>query len=663
MTTAPERDLDQILLASHARRYTRRMRMRVGVAMSVVLMVVALLFGFLSALAGNWALMTVDLLTGALAGACMYLFRRGRGPTLPSALLLGWMLLGNIGMGLTAEGLPFVTSIWAGLLALLSLYLLGPRHGAIFVAVLLLGSGAVWAVHQSGITLPHVAMARPRWTPLFSGVGVGLIGLLGYLYEAAQKRSLGELADALIASEQNERQLDALFESTTSAICSLDRDLRLLTCNRSFADLLPPGAPLPVAGEALQRLLPPEQYARWQGPIERVLAGHSGPTTFEESPLPGQDGAHRETIMHPLMSGDRVIGVTVFSRDISARKRAEAEMRRLNQELVRVSRQAGMAVVAGEVLHNAGNVLNSTGVSVSMIDRHVKNLRTGHLTRLAALVDEHADKLETFLRDDSRGKRVPDLLRALAEHFEQQQAQLGAEVTALQSNIEHFIRVIYAQQSHARGLGIVETVSVAELVDAVLDLQAASGSQLGIVIEREIGDVPLLHIDKHKVIEILVNLISNARHSLRDSGRPDKRLRIRAEVVAAVPAGDVGPDAGAGRRDAGAGRRDAGAGERVRIHVEDNGLGIASEHREKLFRLGFTTKREGSGIGLHSSANAAQQLGGSLSFHSDGPGRGATFTLELPVGEAAGPDAGPDAGPSSGPASGLAAQRASATQR
>jgi two-component system sensor kinase FixL len=309
-------------------------------------------------------------------------------------------------------------------------------------------------------------------------------------------------------------------------------------------------------------------------------------------------------------------------------------MSQLNQELVRMSRQAGMAVVAGEVLHNAGNVLNSTGVSVSMIDRHVRNLRIGHLTRLATLVDEHAGQLETFLRDDPRGQRVPELLHALAEHFEQQQAQLGAEVTALQSSIEHFIRVIHAQQSHARGLGIVETVSVAELIDAALDLQAASGSQLGIVIEREIGDVPLLHVDKHRVIEILVNLISNARHSLRDSGRPDKRLRIRAEAVVAAPAEGAGP---------------AGAGERVRIHVEDNGLGIASEHRDKLFRLGFTTRREGSGIGLHSSANAAQQLGGSLSFDSDGPGQGATFTLELPVGEAAAAAAGPDAGPDAGP--------------
>jgi two-component system sensor kinase FixL len=612
MTAAAARDLDQIRLESHAQRFARQMRARVGAAICAVLILTSVVFGFQSALTGYWMFAALDLLSATVASVSLYLFRRGRSTTLPSVLLLGWMFLGNASLGLTAEGLPFIASIWVGLIALLSLYLLGPRHGPIAIGVLLVEIAVAWTVHQSGVSLPHVVLYETRWRTLFDGVGVGIVGLLGYLYEASQKRSLGELEDALIASEHNERQLDALFESTTSAICSLDRELRLLTCNHAFADLLPEGVPLPGRGEALQRILPPAQWARWQGPIARVLAGDSGPATFEESPPPGQDAPHRETVMHPLMVADRVVGVTVFCRDITARKRAEAEMSRLNQELLRVSRQAGMAAVASEVLHNAGNVLNSTGVSVSMIDRHVRNLRTEHLTRLAALVGEHAGQLETFLRDDPRGQRVPELLQALAEHFEQQQAQLGAEVAALQSSFEHFIRVIHAQQSHARGHGIIETVSVAELVDAVLDLQAASGNQAGIAIERQIADLPLLHVDKHKVIEILVNLVNNARHSLRDSGRPDKRLVIRAE---------------------------AADDQRVRIHVEDNGLGIASEHREKLFRLGFTTKPDGSGIGLHSSANAAQQLGGSLSCHSDGPGQGATFTLELPVASAAGPPA------------------------
>ena len=69
---------------------------------------------------------------------------------------------------------------------------------------------------------------------------------------------------------------------------------------------------------------------------------------------------------------------------------------------------------------------------------------------------------------------------------------------------------------------------------------------------------------------------------------------------------------------------------RVRIEVHDNGMGIAPEMLTRIFQYGFTTREEGHGFGLHSSALAAQELGGSLTVHSDGPGQGATFTLELP---------------------------------
>jgi signal transduction histidine kinase len=267
-----------------------------------------------------------------------------------------------------------------------------------------------------------------------------------------------------------------------------------------------------------------------------------------------------------------------------------------------------MAAVAGEVLHNAGNVLNSTGVSVAMLERHLKGLRIGHLSRAVAMLKAQAGDLDAFLRDDPRGQRLLELLDGLVAHFEQQSQQLTTEVTSLRGNIQHLTRVIHAQQSHARSFGIQETVTAAALVDTALELQAPSWAELGITVERQLAELPPLHVDRHKVIEILVNLLGNARHALHHGGNADKRLRVRTEAVGSP----VEPA-------------------RVRIHVEDNGSGISPENQARIFRLGFTTRPEGSGIGLHSSANAARQLGGSLSFHSDGPGQGAVFTLELPV--------------------------------
>jgi len=69
----------------------------------------------------------------------------------------------------------------------------------------------------------------------------------------------------------------------------------------------------------------------------------------------------------------------------------------------------------------------------------------------------------------------------------------------------------------------------------------------------------------------------------------------------------------------------------VHLSIQDSGLGIPAENITHIFAQRFTTKPEGKGLGLHSSALAAQQLGGFLRAESPGPGLGATFTLGLPI--------------------------------
>ncbi len=610
---APAQESAQLPAVQPPVSFPQRMRIRVGMSVAITMLVVNVVFLWpASLLAGDWVTLGTGVVSVLLASVALYLYRRDRA-TLPSGLILGWILIAIVFASSLKGGLLGAISPWTGVLALLSLYLLGPRYGALFAATAVLQIGWAFFLDRTGMTLPvsHVSVPGSAASVFSCAVAITMIGVLGYLYELAQKRTLGELADALISSEQNERQLDAMFESTTAAICSLDSNLRLLACNRVFADMAGRADTLAAQrGDALDEILSQERSARWQPHIDRVLASAT-PASFEEPPA-GQGGSFWETTVHPIAVGSRIAGVTVYSRDITDRKRADAEMRRLHHELVRVSRQAGMAAVASEVLHNAGNVLNSTGVSVAMLERHLHGLRIGHLDKAVAMLEEHAGNLDGFLRDDPRGKRMFELLRGLVSHFEQQHQHLGSEVTSLQESINHLTSVIHAQQSHARSIGLLETVPVNELVNAALDLQAPAWSQLGITLERHLAELPPLHLDKHKAIEILVNLVSNARHAVRDSTRADKRVVIRTEAVgvAGGVAGDV---------------------DRVRIHVEDNGIGIDPTHGDKLFRLGFTTKSGGSGIGLHSSANAAQQLGGSLSFQSEGPGHGAVFTLELPV--------------------------------
>jgi signal transduction histidine kinase len=624
----------------HAWASAQRSRARVGLGLSLWIAATALITLPYDIIRERWAAVAINLSSLALAVLVARLFRRPQPGRLPAMLLLGWSFACVFFIVSTERGLVLALSPWPPLLALFALYMLGPRHGLVFTGLAMAQAGLSYYLHHNQATLPLSFLS-----PWDSGVGLvhavlamGLIALLGYVYETTQRRTMTALEETLVLTEQNEHQLDAVIESTTAAICAIDRDQRLLTCNRAFAQMVAGAKPGPQAGDALAALLPEAQRALWQPHIDRLLGAactladsrgvvaDAGPITFEEPPPAGQDAPCRETTIQPMVGGDRIAGVTVFSRDITARKRAEVEMRRLHQDLVRVSREAGMAAVASEVLHNAGNVLNSTGVSVSMLQRHLHGLRIDHLARAVALLDEHAGNLDAFVRDDPRGKPLFDLLRNLVAHFEQQRQQLRAEVTSLRGSIDHLTRVIHAQQSHARSLGVLEAVSVQALVDEALELQALPWAELGVAVERQIPPLPPLYIDKHKAIEILVNLVGNARDALRDSGRPDKRLCLRAEAVGR--AGDV-PGHVTGDVP--------GHVERVRIHIEDNGIGVDAAHRAELFRLGFTTKQDGSGIGLHASANAARQLGGAMSFHSDGAGRGAVFTLELPCAPAPAP--------------------------
>jgi PAS domain S-box-containing protein len=289
------------------------------------------------------------------------------------------------------------------------------------------------------------------------------------------------------------------------------------------------------------------------------------------------------------------------ARDITDRKRAAKELEALNRQLVETSRQAGMAEVATSVLHNVGNVLNSVNVSCSVISDTVRKSRISTVNKTADLLRQHADDLPAFLTTDPAGKKLPELLGKLAQRLADEQATVLSEAQALTQNVQHIKEIVAVQQTYAGNIGGVrETVGLDMLMEDALRMNS-SLLQHRIEVVREFSAVPTISLEKHKVLQILVNLIRNAKHALTDSGREDKRLVLRI----------------------------AGSDGDVAVTVADNGIGIAPENMTRIFAHGFTTKKDGHGFGLHSGAVAAQEMGGSLTVHSDGLGHGAIFTLTL----------------------------------
>jgi PAS domain S-box-containing protein len=302
-------------------------------------------------------------------------------------------------------------------------------------------------------------------------------------------------------------------------------------------------------------------------------------------------------------AGGNIIGTFGISKDVTALKLAEAELESAHQRLVETSRLAGMAEVASDVLHNVGNTLNSINVSCSLVIDAIKRLNFSNLARIPALLQENAGRLDEFLTTDPRGKHLPQYLAGIHEKFEEQKGFFLLELGQLREHIDHIDQIVAMQQSYAKVAGVQEAVDIARLVEDAIQINAAALQRHTIQYRRDLEPLPPILVDKHKVLQVLINLIRNAKYALSESQCPQKLLTLRA--------------------------RRAAEGQ-VEIQVIDNGVGIPAENLTRIFAHGFTTRRNGHGFGLHSGALAARELGGALSAQSDGPGHGATFTLTLP---------------------------------
>jgi ligand-binding sensor domain-containing protein/signal transduction histidine kinase len=294
----------------------------------------------------------------------------------------------------------------------------------------------------------------------------------------------------------------------------------------------------------------------------------------------------------------------LLKSEIEERKRMEVEVERINRELVAASRQAGQAEVASSVLHNVGNVLNSVNVSASLIRDHLGRLSAANLEQAAQMIREHAEDLGRFLTTDEKGRHFPRYLGEVSQYLSHEQEYLLKEINGLAQNVEHINEIVAMQQNYASVSGVHEKVAVWEVVENGITMNAGAFSRHGIKVVREYEPVENLTVDKHKLLQILVNLLRNAKYACDESGSTGKQVTVRI--------------------------KQAGTS-RVRVEIADNGVGIPPENLTRIFSHGFTTRKRGHGFGLHSSALTARGMGGSLTVRSEGVGKGATFILELPL--------------------------------
>ncbi|PTX94431.1 PAS domain-containing sensor histidine kinase [Opitutus sp. ER46] len=414
------------------------------------------------------------------------------------------------------------------------------------------------------------------------------------LDDATAEMCLGELLrslNSLVYFKDHQSRFIAVSSSKAARHQLLPADLVGKSDRDLFADI-----------HADETLADEERIMRTGEPLiaklEKVEWRDGRETWSETSKLPLRDAA------------GAIIGTYGLTHDVTERERVGQELEQAHRALLETSRLAGMAEVATGVLHNVGNVLTSLNVSANVLSGGLRQTKTENLARVAALLAAHEADLATFVTDDPKGRLIPEYIETLSRHLVEERDRLLAEVGGLQQNIDHIKEIITMQQAYATTAGVVEPLAPATLVEDALRMNTGALLRHAVTVVREFQPVPLVRAERGKVLQILVNLIRNAKYAVDDAGRADKIIRIRIE---------------------------SDASGYVRLIVADNGIGITPENITHIFQHGFTTRAIGGGhgFGLHSARRAATELKGRLTAESDGPGQGARFTLELPVAESA----------------------------
>lgn len=409
-----------------------------------------------------------------------------------------------------------------------------------------------------------------------------------------------EIAASLLESN---RRIRAIFETAADGILSVDAEGRIESFNRA-AEIIFGMSSADVLGKPVTLFVPldrQETYAGWlrdeleqSGDKDLVLAKVIEARRSNEEVFP----------VHLSLSSFEISGerkYTALIRDITEESRTTAEKAELNRKLVETSRYAGMAEVATGVLHNVGNVLNSLNLSADKLRERLERSKLEGLARILEVLKEPGEPQGAWMEDEGRGPEILLYLDRLSQHLEEERQVLIREVLSLSRNVDHIRQVVTQQQNFAKDPGMMEEFHLADLLDDALEIHLGPLAKDQVEIIRDYEELPMLYTDKHRILQILVNLVSNAQQALSTCAR-DKRL------VLSVRTED---------------------GQQI-AEVRDNGPGIEAKHQAKIFNHGFTTRRDGHGFGLHSSANAAQELGGQLLMESDGKDQGAVFRLVLP---------------------------------
>ncbi|MBN1553637.1 MAG: PAS domain S-box protein [Phycisphaerae bacterium] len=439
--------------------------------------------------------------------------------------------------------------------------------------------------------------ARNRAVPYF-GPDKKLAGFIEMVEDFTEKKR----AEDQLKQERNFSQ--SIIETAQAIMLVLDSEGKIVSFNPYMEEL---------SGYCLEEVKGQDWFSlflpsRSRDPIRHLFEKAIGGTQTHGAinPIVAKDGRLIDIEWYDKTLTDNdgnVTGLLSIGQDVTERIQKEKELRDLHVQLIAASRRAGMAEVATDILHNVGNILNSINISLGGIKETTSNSKAQGLRRVADIVEEHLDDLGDFITRDERGMKIPLYLSEAARCIDAEREEVTREVDFLTKSINHIKEIVRTQQVYAKSGGVRVSMDIRDVIRDAVEICRQALERHHVNVHLDLADLPEICSDRQRILQILVNFINNAKQAMVENHDREKHLTLRC-----YPKDE----------------------ERLCMEVTDNGIGIPGEHLTKIFTRGFTTREDGHGFGLHSGALVAKELGGTLSVHSDGPGRGATFVLEIP---------------------------------
>ena len=442
--------------------------------------------------------------------------------------------------------------------------------------------------------------------PLYDHAGRisgGVVVLRDVTRLKATERSLLETGAKL--QEQN-RTMEAVFNSISDGVVVADENLRFVMFNPSAERTIGIGA---VDGE-------PSDWSDLYGifymdkvtrvpfedlPLTRAARGIS--TDQQELFIRNQynkDGCFISVSGRPIrdQDGNSGGGVAVF-RDVTEQIEAD-------QALAQAFVQGRLEVI-DTTLHNIGNAINSVSIGIGTLREELgENEVLRRLQALAVAVKAHRDDWLSYLQNDPQGRRVLPFILAIAADFQAQSERLAKSVERISGRVAHIVDIIRTQRSFDDGAMVNKNIVLQKALDDAVKVLSDSLKAREIELRIDCEAAPVeLYTHESKFHQMMVNLIKNSMEAID-------------ELARTAPGAARSIDIHCYRKDG-----------FLVIEVIDSGVGIEGAHQRRIFSAGFSTKADGSGLGLHSAANFVIGSGGSISARSAGTGKGTTMRVML----------------------------------